>query len=332
MASRIPIIYYGTTTFGSSHVPTLQDPEIASKFLDTVRKTGITQIDTAARYPPDNHGGSERMLGTVHAADKGFTINTKVLFAGQNSDGTLSLGAVRKSVDTSLRQLGIKKIGILYAHCPDEVTSLEEQAQALSEQLTLGHCEKYGVSNFPVNMVERFIEICDEKGYPRPEVYQGQYNLICRGPEKELIPLLRKHNMTFNAYSPLGGGFLTGKLTTGKAAGTRLGSAYGAHFTNMYDHPEFHDAVRGLLKVIEPYGIKPTEAALRWCAYHSILSEKDGIILGATKPEQLLANMEDIKKGPLPQVVIDEIADIGRKIDEMGGGDFEIKPSKLPPK
>ncbi|RYC57391.1 hypothetical protein CHU98_g8812 [Xylaria longipes] len=310
MATKCPLIFYGTTTFGSSHVPKLQDPDFASQFLDSVHSTGISQIDTAARYPPDNHGGSERMLGTVRASDKGFTINTKVLFAGQSSDGTLSKEAVRKSVATSLKQLNIDKIGILYAHCPDE----------------------YGVSNFPVNMLERFLEICDEKGHLKPTVYQGQYNLICRGPEKELIPLLRKHNMKFNAYSPLGGGFLTGNLTTGNAAGTRLGSAYGAHFTRMYDHPEFHEAIRDLLKIIEPLDIKPIEAALRWVAYHSILGEKDGIILGATKPEQLLANMEDIRKGPLPQVVVDEIEEIGRKVDEMGGGDFEIKPSRLPPK
>ncbi|KAI1734952.1 Aldo/keto reductase [Xylaria scruposa] len=332
MANKCPIIFYGTTTFGSSHVPTLQDPTFASQFLDSVRSTGISQIDTAARYPPDNHGGSERMLGAVHAFDKGFTINTKVLFAGQSSDGTLSKEAVRRSVDSSLKRLNIPKIGILYAHCPDDVTPLEEQAEALSEQLLLGHCTQYGVSNFPVDTLKRFIDICVERGYPRPSVYQGQYNFICRSPERELIPLLRKHEMSFNAYSPLGGGFLTGNLTTGNAAGTRLGRAYGAHFTKMYDHPEFHKEIRDLINVVEPLGIKPAEAALRWIAYHSVLNAADGIILGASKPDQLLANMEDIHKGPLPQVVVDEIVEIGRMVDKMGGGDFEIKPSKLPPK
>lgn len=89
--------------------------------------------------------------------------------------------------------------------------------------------------------------------------------------------------MTLNAYSPLGGGFLTGKLTTGNAEGTRLDSAYGQHFRNWYDHPEFHAALRKLMAAIEPLGIKPAEAALRWLAYHSALDEADGIVLGATK-------------------------------------------------
>ncbi|KAI1323721.1 NADP-dependent oxidoreductase domain-containing protein [Xylariaceae sp. FL0255] len=176
-------------------------PSFASKFLDSVRSTGINQIDSAARYLSDNHGGSERLLGTVHAGDKGFKINTKVLFSGNTSDGTLQLEAGRK------------------------ITPLEEQAKGAERADAFGTLRE-------VNMVERFLNICEGKGYPKPSVYQGQYNLICRGPEKELIPLLRKHNMTFNAYSPLGGGFLPGKLMTGNTAGTRLVALTGAHFHN----------------------------------------------------------------------------------------------------
>ncbi|XDG03177.1 hypothetical protein ABKA04_002792 [Annulohypoxylon sp. FPYF3050] len=332
MAQKHPVVYYGTSTFGSSHVPSLQDETIVSQFFDVLNEGGISQIDTAARYPPDSHGASERMIGRVKAASKGFTINTKVLFAGQSSDGTLSIEAVRKSTANSLEVLGTKKLGILYAHAPDLVTPLAEQAEALNEQYQKGYCERIGISNFPLDMLKSFVEICEKEGYAKPSVYQGQYNLICRNPEKELLPFLRKHNMTFNAYSPLGGGFLTGKLTLGTAEGTRLRSAYGAHFAAWYDRPEFHDAVKKLLGVIEPLGIKPSEAALRWLAYHSDLGEKDGIILGATKTEQLKQNLEDIERGPLPQVVVDEISAIGETIEALGGGNFEVKPAELPPR
>ncbi|OTB16244.1 hypothetical protein K445DRAFT_317223 [Daldinia sp. EC12] len=332
MAQKHPVIYYGTSTFGSSHVPALQDEANVSKFLEALQEGGISQIDTAARYPPDNHGASERMLGRVKASSKGFTINTKVLFAGQSSAGTLSKEAVRKSVGNSLRILGVEKLGILYAHTADPVTPLEEQAAALNEQYQKGFCEKIGISNFPLDTLKSFVEICEKEGYVKPSVYQGQYNLICRGPEKDLIPFLREHNMTFNAYSPLGGGFLTGKLTLGTAEGTRLRSAYGAHFARWYDKPEFHDAVRKLLEAIEPLGIKPSEAALRWLAYHSVLGEDDGIILGATKVEQLRQNIEDIGKGPLPREIVQVIDKIGETIDALGGGDFEVRPTELPPR
>ncbi|KAI0851994.1 Aldo/keto reductase [Daldinia vernicosa] len=332
MEQKHPVIYFGTTTFGSSHVPALQDEANVLKFLDTLQDGGIAQIDTAARYPPDNHGASERMLGQVKAYQKGFTINTKVLFAGQNSAGSLSKEAVRKSVENSLQNLGAAKIGILYAHAADPETPLAEQAAALNEQYQKGFCGKIGISNFPLDMLKSFVEICEKEGYVKPSVYQGQYNLICRGPEKELIPFLRKHNMTFNAYSPLGGGFLTGKLTLGTAEGTRLRSAYGAHFARWYDRPEFHNAVRKLLEAIEPLGIKPSEAALRWLAYHSVLGEKDGIILGATKVEQVKQNIEDIGRGPLPREIVGVIDAIGEAIDALGGGDFEVRPTELPPK
>ncbi|KAI1471745.1 Aldo/keto reductase [Daldinia caldariorum] len=332
MAQKHPVIHYGTSTFGSSHVPALQDETNVSKFLQVLQEGGISQIDTAARYPPDNHGASERMLGRVKAASKGFTINTKVLFAGQSSDGTLSKEAVRKSVENSLQTLGAGKLGILYAHAADYATPLEEQAAALNEQFQKGFCEKIGVSNFPVEMLKSFVEICEREGYVKPSVYQGQYNLICRGPEKDLLPFLRRHGMAFNAYSPLGGGFLTGKLTLGTAEGTRLASAYGAHFARWYDRPEFHGAVRKLLDAIAPRGIKPSEAALRWIAYHSALGEADGIILGATKVEQLKQNVEDIGKGPLPGEVMRVIGEIGETIDGLGGGDFEVRPAELPPR
>ncbi|KAI1101801.1 Aldo/keto reductase [Jackrogersella minutella] len=332
MEESHPVIYFGTTTFGSSHVPALKDEANVSQFLDVLHDGGVSQIDTAARYPPDNHGGSERMLGSVKAHARGFTINTKVLFPGQNSDGTLSKQAVRESVANSLKSLGVDKVAILYAHAPDHVTPLKEQAEALNEQYQKGYCEKIGISNFPLDMLEAFIDICEKEGYVKPSVYQGQYNLICREPEKKLIPFLRRHDMAFNAYSPLGGGFLTAKLTLGAADGTRLRSAYGAHFARWYDRPAFHDAVKRLLAAIEPLGIKPSEAALRWAAYHSALGEQDGIILGATKIEQLRQNLGDIGKGPLPSEVVDVIAAIGETLDDMGGGNFEVDPSSLPPR
>ncbi|KAH8883127.1 Aldo/keto reductase [Thozetella sp. PMI_491] len=326
-----PVIHYGTTTFGSSQVPTLQDESIVSEFLDAVRSTGIAQIDTGARYPPDNYGGSERILGAVKAPSKGFTVNTKILFTGNNSDGALSKEAVRKSVKNSLKNLGVDKVGVLYAHIPDNVTPLEEQAEAFNEQYQAGYCEKIGISNFPSDMLESFLDICENKGYVKPSVYQGPYNIIFRDAEDKLFPLLRKHNITFNAYSPLAAGFLTGNLTSGRAEGTRLGSPYGAHFRGWYDKAEFHAAIRNLMDVIDPRGIKPTEAALRWLAYHSPLTEKDGIILGATKVEQIQENMVHIAKGPLPA---DIVAVINRIKDTVGEAtkSIQIDPSILAPK
>jgi aflatoxin B1 aldehyde reductase len=141
-----PTLFYGTAIFGTPTIPSLTEAENVSKFLDEVHSLGITELDTAARYPPDNVGGSERLLGATKAGSS-FTINTKVLIAGATGDGTLTKDAIRASVANSLKTLGVSKIGILYAHAPDNTTPLEEQAEAFNEQYEKGYCER--VSNFP---------------------------------------------------------------------------------------------------------------------------------------------------------------------------------------
>lgn len=156
-------------------------------------------------------------------------------------------------------------------------------------------------------MLEKFLSICEERNYVKPSIYQGEYNLVRRDAEDSLFPLLRKHDIRFVAFSPLGGGFLTGKFTAGNAEGTRFGSPLGQRHRGVYDRPDFHKTVNELKRIIEPLGISPTGAALRWLAYHSELGEKDGIILGASKIEQLQQNVKDIKQGPLPESVVEAI-------------------------
>jgi aflatoxin B1 aldehyde reductase len=153
-------------------------------------------------------------------------------------------------------------------------------------------------------MLEKFLLICEEHNYVKPSIYQGEYNLVHRDPEETLLPLLRKHKIHFVAFSPLGGGFLTGKFTAGNAEGTRFGGPLGQRHRQVYDRPDFHNMINELKRIIEPLGISPTGAALRWLAYHSELNEGDGIILGASKIEQLTQNVKDIEQGPLPESVI----------------------------
>lgn len=135
------------------------------------------------------------------------------------------------------------------------------------------------------------------------------YNLIRRGPEEDVFPVLRKHGMHFVANSPLAAGVLTGNLTAGTTEGTRFakGSAAGEGLRGVFDRPETHEAVRGLAAVLGPLGISNIEAALRWLYYHSLLGEGDGIILGASRTEQVVENVAAIRKGPLPREVVGSI-------------------------
>ncbi|KAL2015846.1 hypothetical protein VTK56DRAFT_4693 [Thermocarpiscus australiensis] len=201
---------------------------------------------------------------------------------------------------------------------PDPKTPLEEQAAGLNAQYEKGLIKKVGLSNFPPSMLAEFLEICNKNGYVKPSIYQGQYNLIRRKAETTLFPILRKHGMTFNAYSPLGGGFLTGRLTAGETEGTRFaeGNAIGQFLKAQYDKKEMHDAINHLSETIGSLNISKAEASLRWICYHSALGPDDGIILGASKLSQLAENVEAISRGPLPGSVVSAMDKIWRTISE----------------
>ncbi len=187
-------------------------------------------------------------------------------------------------------------------------------------------------------MLEEFIQICKDNNYVKPHVYQGQYNVVCRRIETTLFPILRANGMAFAAYrfgpgqattinallkypwncSPLAGGFLTGKLTSGSTDGTRFadGNVVGAFFKAQYDKPSMHTAIKNLETIIQPLGISGTEAALRWICFHSALGKADSVILGSSRIGHIEQNVKDIAKGPLPQSVVDALQSLWETVEE----------------
>ena len=154
--------------------------------------------------------------------------------------------------------------------------------------------------------MEEWLSISEKEGLIKPSVYQGQYNLLCRGYEATLFPLLRKHNIHFNGFSPLAGGFLLGNFT---AEGVQSGSRFAKEspFTKWYDKTSMHVAIQRLRNVAENAGVGMDELSIRWLVYHSILEGGDGVILGASKVHQIEKNMAQIKKGPLDEATANEL-------------------------
>ncbi|KAJ5161931.1 hypothetical protein N7492_007323 [Penicillium capsulatum] len=318
------------TLFGGALIGTsFTTPAQVQELLDQLKLLGVDRIDTAARYSPTSPGASERLLGQVEAAKQGFTIDTKLNTEGpsmSDGSGSLSSSAIVKSIHESYGRLGMDRVNTLYFHRPDPSTPVEEQAAEIHRQYLAGRFDKFGLSNFSPEQVAEFIAVCENKGYVKPSVYQGLYNLLDYTSHRTLFPLLREHGIAFNAYrfvfsraiavsyadciySPLAGGFLTGRPTRGDVAGTRYApdNKFSARMNAMYDKPEMHAAMTDLLDTIEPLQITGSEACLRWLYYHSILQEGDGVILGASKISQITQNLGDISKGPLPAEVVQKI-------------------------
>jgi aflatoxin B1 aldehyde reductase len=158
--------------------------------LDAVYDHGYRHLDTGRAY-----GTSEDRLGEVHAADR-FVIDTKV----EGGDGQQQAAMIRRSIDTSLEKLGTPTVETMYLHLPDRKTPFEEIAKAMNDAKEQGKFKRFGLSNYTAPEVQRMVDVCEKNGYVKPSVYQGHYNAVVRGGEKELFPILHKHNIAFYAY------------------------------------------------------------------------------------------------------------------------------------
>lgn len=164
-------------------------------------------------------------------------------------------------------------------------------------------------------MVREWIRVASEKNYVMPSVYQGQYNILCRGYEDELFPLLREQGMVFAATSPLAGGFLTGKLTFSTSARELVGTRFEVSDDNMlgtlyrtwYDQPVFHKAMRTLQGLAQKHDTTPIQCAMRWLLFHSPLQSTDAVIIGPSTMAQLAQYLDARRAGPLPKELADGI-------------------------
>lgn len=189
-----------------------------NKYLDTFIARGYNQLDTARVYP-----ASEERLGKVSAAAR-LTIDTKVMpgmpSAGDSKPKQVHTKAqVLADIDESLKTLNTTQINTEYLHAPDRNTPFSDACEAMDEAHKAGKIRAWGLSNYTAEEVQRIVDICDERGWLKPAVYQGQYNPLVRGGEKELFPVLRKAGVAFYAYSPAAGGFFAGNYQSPRPGG-----------------------------------------------------------------------------------------------------------------
>lgn len=165
--------------------------EDAKLVLDTFYNRGYREIDTSANYI-----SSEKRLGETGAASR-FTIHTKVFSL---TPGDHEPANVVKSINQSLKDLRTSSVETVMLHVADRQTPFEATAKALNDAYQDGKFKRWGFSSYTADEVKRYIDICEEKGYVKPTVYEGQYNAVVRGFEEELFPLLREHNIAFFAF------------------------------------------------------------------------------------------------------------------------------------
>ena len=287
----------GTMTFGES----VFMPDVG-EFINAFLDAGYDELDTAYVY---NEGNCEKFLGEVlPGLNRPFKIATKV---NPRISGKLDAEAAYKQVNESLERMRLDSVDTVFLHFPDPATPVEGVLGAMADLHDQGKYKELGLSNFPAWMVTDVWHICDKHGWVKPTVFEGVYNPLTRRAEAELNDCLNNFGMRFYAYNPMCGGLLTGRYGKFEDTPTDGRFTHRPNYQGRYWKKSFFDGVEVIKAAAEKHGISPIEATYRWLAYHSMLNAErgDAILIGASKLNHLLSNMETVKAGPLPGEIVD---------------------------
>lgn len=269
----------GTMTLGGDGADLATSRAIVERF----REEGGTFFDTADVYQA---GESERVLGKLLAGDRDDVVVATKAYSpmgdGPNT-GSSSRRHLVAAVDASLERLDTDWIDLYQLHRWDPTTPLEETLSTLEDLVRAGKVLHVGVSNFLGWQLERAVRMQEAAGYDRFVSLQPQFSLVERQIELETLPAAHANAMAILPWSPLAGGFLTGKYARGEEA-----SGKGRFAQWVDDMPERGwDTLDVLRTTAEEHGTEPTTVALAW-----LLTRPSAIpIIGATRPEQLGASL-----------------------------------------
>ncbi|GJJ68361.1 aflatoxin B1 aldehyde reductase [Entomortierella parvispora] len=299
-----PKIIFGTMTFGlettdlKTSMVRVRGTENVRPFFEMFKSYGHTELDTARVY---GNGETEQALGLLDL--NGFKISTKVFPGKPHAHGE----NLKPTFYESLKALKTEKVDIFYLHAPDYTTPFEETIRLVDELYREGRFERFGLSNFAAWQVTLIHQLCKEKGYVLPTVYQGMYNAITRDVTRELFPCLKAFNIAFYAFNPIAGGLLSGKHKfeeTDPEGRFNSQTGNGKIYRERYWNTLFFEAIDKLGKTAKSLDMTLLEASLRWMTHHSGLNAKDGIIIGASSMHHLEENLKELEKGPLPKEMV----------------------------
>ena len=302
---RVSLVGLGCNNFGMR-----LDLEQTRAVVDRAFDLGITLFDTADMY--GGRGGSETQLGKILGHRRKDIVLASKFGMAMSDDGT-KIGASRRyimsAVEDSLRRLKTDWIDLYQLHQPDPLTPLDETMQALDDLVTQGKIRYIGCSNLPSWQVVESQWISKSMGLNRFISCQDEYNILNRNVEAELIPAMQKYGCGLLPYFPLASGLLTGKYKRTKMPeGARLTDM--PTFANrIYLTDENFDIVDNLHKFANKTGHSILELAFGWMASRPTTAS---IIAGATKPEQIDANVAAVN-WVLSQSEIDEVDKISAR-------------------
>jgi aryl-alcohol dehydrogenase-like predicted oxidoreductase len=249
--------------------------------MDAAWGAGIRTFDTADAY---GGGRSETFIGDW-LREKGPAVRDELVLATKTfnpmdagEDYGLAPARVKRQVESSLRRLGVERIDLYLTHAPDPEVPIAETAGALDELVAAGMIGAYGMSN--VNGAE----LREALAAGAFDWVQNSYSMLDREVEQEVLPLCGEHGLGFTPFSPLAGGWLTGKYRRGEPPppGSRMTMR-----PEPYEHfqdPAVFDQLEELERRAAEEGTTMASLAISWLLENPLVT---GVVVGPRSPAQL---------------------------------------------
>jgi aryl-alcohol dehydrogenase-like predicted oxidoreductase len=281
----------GTMTFGDETAE-----GVAHAQLDRFVEAGGTLVDTADVY---SNGVSEQIIGSWFASrpahvTEPVVLATKGRFGMDDSPNGAGLSArhLTRALDASLRRLGLDSVDLYQVHAYDALTPLEETLRTLDQFTRAGKIRYYGLSNFTGWQLTKAVHLARALNIAPPVTLQPQYSLLAREIEWEIVPAALDAGMGLLPWSPLGGGWLSGKYRRDQrpSGDTRLGDDpnRGMEAYDRRGTERTWNVIDAVQKVAEGRGVSMAEVALAWVTARPAVTST---ILGARTVLQLETNL-----------------------------------------
>jgi aryl-alcohol dehydrogenase-like predicted oxidoreductase len=282
---QVSVVGLGCNNFGRR-----LDLEGTRAVVDAALEQGVTFFDTANTY---GRGQSEEFLGEVLEGRRDQVI-LATKFGMDMGDGKGPCGSrdyILQAVEASLRRLRTDTIDFYWYHRPDGVTPIAETLEALDELVRRGSVRAIGASNFSAGQIEEADAVARDRGITRFEAIQNEYSLLVRDAERDVLGTCERLGIGFVPFFPLASGLLTGKYRRGEPgpAGARLSDR------EQIGSEEQFDLLDGLESYARTRGVSLVDVAIGALIARPVVSS---VIAGATKPEQVRANVAAARWAP----------------------------------
>jgi aryl-alcohol dehydrogenase-like predicted oxidoreductase len=286
-------IWFGCGNFGGiGSSPNLRSAgdsqDQALRLLDHARSVGLRRFDTANSY---GGGSSEIILGKwLRTQGAHFIESAQIATKVGNPHGCppgetpLGRAQIAHHLDKSLRRLGVERIDLYYIHEFDRVTPLDETLDAMTRAVEAGKIDRFGISNASLEDAKAVRDLAGDN--LRFEYVQNEYSLLAAGDAEALIPWCAEHGLRYTAFSPLAGGFLTGKYRPGQPPPPGSRFAHAPDVCAAYASDESFAAIDRLRRSAEARGQPLAELAIRFVLDTAGV---DGLIVAPRRIEHFAA-------------------------------------------